>query len=599
MIDEREVFIGFFTKRYPVYKFESKYQGALQILLKRAKPSIWSAPAWVLQESGYALRGGKQLILLREPGVEVFGLQGDLEYIPFDPDNPTGIFSKLSDMINGLLAKAAGTEVNVALIERHAQTEVAIEKSVSDASADTPKADAAEEPDIVGRYLEMNVASRKRDFNGIEEAWKAGKDLITAGKVKEIDLLTWDCLYFEYRFVAGAADALEALRRLRAENSGYVQPVAAIARCLYRSKEFEKSAELFLEASDLQTGVAKTRSLVSAAKAFREIKQYARGKNAIEVALLNAEGDLREEAVWVHYQLLRDSGDQYFAFAAAEYALHDNPLFPLRFSLALDYRLKDLNELALHHFKFLHDRNPEDSSSLHNLALMYADCKLPITAVERYKKAISMGETLSAANLGYMCLDAGMEKEARELVEQAMKIDKHSTRVEECLAEIVRRSEEEREKEASLFEVANANRTFFVKMGQAFTAAIPPLAGRWEFPFGEMPITIDSNKISGTVDIKTEESGLGALFGTPGGKIVRTDRHALTGKLTGAVCEYKLTVSDVSSSASMYSFSSFSRYADKTGFILFEPDGMSATNVEVSDKKLGEPEKLTRVVEAK
>jgi tetratricopeptide (TPR) repeat protein len=596
MIDEREIFIGFFTKRYPVYRFESKFRGAFQILFGNVKPNIWSAPAWVLQESGYALRGGKQLILLREPEVEVFGLQGDLEYISFDPEKPAEVFPKLSGMINGLLAKAAGTEVSVTLSERHEQSEVAIEKPVSDASADMPKPDADEEADIIVRYIEMNEASAKRDFNGIEEAWKAGKDLIASGKTKDIDLLAWHCLYYENRSEAGAADGLDSLRHLRAANPTRVEPTAAIARCLYGLREFEESADLFLEAASGQKGGVKVRSLVNAAKAFRETKQFVRGKNAIDLALSGATGELREEAVWVHYQLLRDSGDDYFAFATAESALHENPLLPLRFSLALDYRRKDFNELALHHFKFLHDRNNEDSSSLHNLALMYADCKLPIASVERYKKAISIGETLSAANLGFMYLDGGMQKEAKELVEQAMKIENHATRVEECMAEIVQRGEKEREKETALLGIANANRNFLVNMGRALTEVAPPLAGHWKFPFGEMPMTVDSNQISGTVDVKTEESGFGLLFGTPGNpKIVRIDRYMLNGELTGAVCEFKLTVADASPETSLYAgISLHSRYGTKSGFILFAPDGRSATYVELSDHKLGKPATLTK-----
>jgi hypothetical protein len=131
MIDDRRVFIGFLTKRYPVYRFDSKSHGIWQILSGDVKPSIWSAPAWVLQESGYALHGKKDLILLRDPGVEVFCLQGDLEYIPFDPDNPAAIFSKLSGMINGLLAKAAGVEVSVTLVERDQQAELAIEQPIT------------------------------------------------------------------------------------------------------------------------------------------------------------------------------------------------------------------------------------------------------------------------------------------------------------------------------------------------------------------------------------------------------------------------------------------------------------------------------------
>ncbi len=83
MIDERGVFIGFFTKRHPAYAFSSKISGAWQVLFGKTKPQSWSAPAWVLQESGYALCGEKKMILLKEIGVEVPGLQG-----PAVPINP-------------------------------------------------------------------------------------------------------------------------------------------------------------------------------------------------------------------------------------------------------------------------------------------------------------------------------------------------------------------------------------------------------------------------------------------------------------------------------------------------------------------------------
>jgi len=44
------------------------------------------SPPWVLQESGYALgKGKKKLIIFREAGVELPQLQGDLEYISYDP----------------------------------------------------------------------------------------------------------------------------------------------------------------------------------------------------------------------------------------------------------------------------------------------------------------------------------------------------------------------------------------------------------------------------------------------------------------------------------------------------------------------------------
>src|SRR6266571_2168178 len=216
MIGEKDVLIGFFTKRYPVYhldlrKFESRIQVAFELLLGRTKPKIWSAPPWVLQESGYALRAEKDLILLRERGVEIFGLQGDLEYIEFDPENSSGVYPKLNEMIHGLLAKASGTEVKTVVAERQEEKAAVPAESVAiETSVQRPKEDT--EPNIVAHFTEMIEAQENADFVALDRAWNAGKDFIKAGKTK-FDLVHWDCFYFEIRFEMSAPDAIESLKR--------------------------------------------------------------------------------------------------------------------------------------------------------------------------------------------------------------------------------------------------------------------------------------------------------------------------------------------------------------------------------------------------
>ena len=304
-----------------------------------------------------------------------------------------------------------------------------------------------------------------------------------------------------------------------------------------------------------------------------------------------------KKLVRLQYLLLKDSGSDYFAFATAESALHENPQLSLRFTLGLDYRRKDLNELALFHFKFLYDHNKQDASSLHNLALMYADCKLPIASVKHYKISLSMGETLSAANLGFMYLDSGMADEAKGIVEEARKAEHHEGRVEKCSAEIVRRAEEETEKEVSLLNAVDADRKLLVKMGQALSRPLPSLNGRWKLPFGETELAVSSGHLSGATEIKTEVPRYeGALFGTGGGSTSRTDRYTLDGTLTGALCEFNLTVEDAAGPPSLTGLKSLlGRSGNKSGFIVFEPDGKSATYTEVSNGKLGKAETLTKV----
>lgn len=483
MIDERDVFIGFLTARYPAYDFKSRIKDGCRLLLGRLKPNVWSAPAWVIQESGYALKGGKDLILLKEPRVDLPGLQGDLEYIPYDPDNPTAVFNKLSQMINDLLGKAAGTEVKTTVLERSAQAQLPDEAATAEAArAETP--DTTDEADIVWHMLVMQRAAENGDLSAIDEAWGAGTDLISLGQTPGLDNVTWDCLYFEERFTAGASDAIEELRRIHNENPDRPEAPAALARCLENSEEFIESAELFLRAATLQEGEFKASSLVSAARGFRKTKQYDDAEKAVRQALPIATGKTKEKATLLLYKILRDRGDRYFAFATAESALQDNPRLSLRFTLALDYRRRDLNELGLFHFKYLFNHDKKDTSSLHNLALLYSECKLPISAVRHYKSAIEAGETHSAANLGFLYLESGMADEAKALVDTAMEVQSHNSQVEACLADIVRHRGQEEKRETQLLEQATAERAFFVEMGRALLAPPPSINGIWKFPFG-------------------------------------------------------------------------------------------------------------------
>jgi tetratricopeptide (TPR) repeat protein len=594
MIDERQVFIGFFTRRYPVYNFSSRIH-ALRLLFGNVSPQIWSAPAWVLQESGYALRSNKELILLREPSVEVFGLQGDLEYITFDPANPAAVQHKLSEMIHKLLAKAAGTEVRVVVSKRAEEAEVAKEPAPPESSG-TPSGGDEKQLTIVEHLIRMQTAGSERDFGVMREAWDAGTALIAQGE-KWIDQLGWDCFYNEFQYEAGAPEGLEALRTLMRDNPGRAEPKLAAARCLEESNEFEESAKLFLEASSLQDEQYKGHSLISAAKAFRKIKKYAEASHAVELVMPIATDELREEAIRLRYLLLKDSGRHYLAFAAAEFALHENPQLRLRFTLGLDYHRKDLTSMALFHFKFLHGHNHNDSSSLHNLALMYADSKLPIRSVRLYKKAFSMGETLSAANLGFMYLDCGMADEAKEIIEQAIKVEKHEGRVEKCLADIIRRADEEEEKEAALLDAAASDRDLLLRIGQALLRPLPSVNGLWKLPFGEMEFMIGPGRLSGAAEIRTELPRYqNALVGTAAAGEFKTDRYTLEGTVDGAVCEFNLTVEDVSEPSSFARLSSLlGGSKNKSGFIIFDYGGESADYTELSKGKLGKTETLTRL----
>jgi tetratricopeptide (TPR) repeat protein len=594
LIKEKDVFIGFFTKRYPVYGFPSKLTGALNVLLGSAKPQTWSTVPWVLQESGYAIAANRHLIFLREEGVEIPSLQGDLEYISFDSANPTLTFPRLNEMINDLLARAAGREVILTVSESLEQTQVPIEQSTAEVEAQD-REDESEKPDIVVSFVRMKKAIKDADFSRMYEEWSRGTKLISEGVDVDIDQLVWDCHYYASRFDAGDSNGLDKLRQLRIENPKRREPVQAIATCLSNSKEYEEAARLFLEVARLSGGEAKVNALINAADAFRELKQFEDGKKAAYEALSIATGDLRPKAIAALYQLLLESGDIHFAFATAESALHENPLLPIRFKLGLDYHRYGLNELSLLHFKFLHERSLGDSSPLHNLSLLYSDCKLPISAVDGYKKSFAMGETLSAANLGFLYLDAGMKAEAKLLIEEAIKVEPHERRVDKCLAEIVDRTSTEEAKENELLKGASADREFFIKMGEGLSTLVIPEEGLWQFPFGKIGLTVSDSKLTGVAEIRRNEPFFGGALFREAPPKARIDKYVLEGRLIGAVCQCTLTITE-NIEAPLSSVSALLGGAKtSSGVIVFASDGRSGRYAEIADRKIRKSENIRKL----
>jgi len=77
-------------------------------MIKAEKAAFFSKTSdWIIQEIGLAVGLNMDLILLLENGVrEPGGLQGNIEYIPFNREAPEKSFNKILEMIKSILPKA-------------------------------------------------------------------------------------------------------------------------------------------------------------------------------------------------------------------------------------------------------------------------------------------------------------------------------------------------------------------------------------------------------------------------------------------------------------------------------------------------------------
>ena len=99
---DKNVFIGICTKRERVLPADFKWTQYLWNSMTNVAP-IWKTSDWIIQEIGLAMGRDCKLILLVESGVRPpGGLQGVVEYIPFERSAPEKTFPKLAQMISNI-----------------------------------------------------------------------------------------------------------------------------------------------------------------------------------------------------------------------------------------------------------------------------------------------------------------------------------------------------------------------------------------------------------------------------------------------------------------------------------------------------------------
>jgi hypothetical protein len=482
LIDQCEVFIAFFNRRHPIY--EPTAESTPEVNL--GMPTLWTTAPWVLQESGYALRAKKHLILLRETDTEVPGLQGDLEYIPFDIDHLPPVFEKVTQMITGVIAKKNGVQVVTSVVHGETLGEASAEpaKEAPDKQGNNSPAPAAtsagseEEADrpLFEAYLLMSAAAENKNWQGAREHFESGRLLIKEGKVTglSIDAVDWESYYLLEIFKSGDGAALEKLRLLALANADCAAPLRSLAQCYASYDQHATAAEWWRKAAAKESEDNRAECLLEAARELKTANRLDEALALVKVAYSSCKVDSRPSAAKLTYEILRDRGDDiYYAFAFAEVALNEMPQAPMRFDLGLDYHRHGIHELALLHFDMLHRHDDKNAGALHDLALSSISCSLPILGVKRYKEALAAGETLSASNLAYRYLDSGMSCEAEKVLTEAISIEGHVSEIEAAVAAIPERTEEEKKTEVALLEKANGGRKFLAKIGGALDAVAP------------------------------------------------------------------------------------------------------------------------------
>jgi len=490
MLEGKNLFIGIFTrKRKQIDQSHLKpCRWNKQKLKAPSDKYSWTTSDWIIQESGYALGKEMKVIFITEEGIEpVGGLQGNLQYIPFNRENITQSFSKLNESITSLLSTGAVS----------AQKEAKdVPSEDIDKKSETEKREGEKSSPFRKLIRSIRENNEEDEKTAIEEILRNDSD-----KYKQVETKGF---YYWLRYSYGKKDILSDLVKLSKENPDHPNPHIWLGNLYEEYKQFGKAYEHFIKVSELiRTDSEKTSYICKAAKALIEDGKPNDAQEIIIKRLQTTSNNSSDELFELYHTLAliqkRNNNNECY-LSLAEKALELRPSdSSTRFELAYTYSKSKNHIMSLHHYKILCNATPNDAN-WNNLGVELSELELSGKSIEAYLKSKELGGTTATGNLAYKLIDAGFYGEAKKYLQEALKHDNCSSNVSRALSNLESKQNKEDDKEQELISDVLSKIKFRVKYAEAYTkiTAIPSLQGKWKTKHGDVQVEVVGSQFTAT-----------------------------------------------------------------------------------------------------
>lgn len=338
---------------------------------------------------------------------------------------------------------------------------------------------------------------RTKDIGAVQRAFDSALALVPdAAQLGELTILRE-----EMRYLNGAADALAILQEMTTheETVGAAESALAFlaestsdyasARDHYRnaaaaSRNERRKADLVV--SEYRAGYKDSSDSTFAAELAQQASAFS--DPAAQAAVLVGAADIYKSAAQFDLQAITLDD---------ALALIPNDLDVL-FNCAYAYSNTGFKSLGMLHYRQLldFDSNP---MARNNLGVTLKDLELPVLAVKAYRAAFESGNTLSAANIATLLINAGFLEDADQVLLKAEATDSPHENVHHARARLSNAKDSEDKKVAELESAALAVRGFLRRFSAARRVATdaPGLAGVWSVPgVGLIDITLENGMVS-------------------------------------------------------------------------------------------------------
>ncbi len=263
IIKKKNVFIGICMRREKA--IENECLSPLWLNNRYAKARIedfqWKTTDWLIQEIGMAKGLDLDLILLVEKGVRPpGGLQGDIEYIPFEREAPEKAFDKIIEMVAALSPKPSASQATSP--DSGAREEPEKPEAPSAPDWMTPAADW-EGSDYERAAFWMIIRDDESGCDRISDAYLATED----GK-DDNNCAAWDARIERIRIRFGKHGDLSKLRSLAATHANNSRVRAHLARALAEYDSAGSAREYQNAANEAEDKTKRQKLLGNAAEQY-------------------------------------------------------------------------------------------------------------------------------------------------------------------------------------------------------------------------------------------------------------------------------------------------------------------------------------------
>jgi tetratricopeptide (TPR) repeat protein len=453
---------------------------------------------WIVQEIGFAVGRGMALIILLESGVEEpGGIQGDIEYIPFQRSKPADSFNKILEMLtalSGAPARGQPADQVASVQETEAQPSTATPTAPEDMPP--PEWTLGDYSNALLQAVARKDEAKEREILRSLENTDFGKD------PQSMATLRTSCLFWKLFF--HKEDTLARLLEILRENPAHPEVLNNVAKA-YVQYEQDDQAATYFEKSARVTGSPelKLTRLITASLFAAKVGE---GERAVALsregrAFAGASSEATLEFLQGLASLAEILGQTEALKAFREAVLEQRPDDQeRRFALAYAYAASSQHELAAFHYQLITSHKPSPAA-WNNLGVARSNLGMPISAVEAYKEAKKLGETLAMSNLAQKYLQAGFVQEAMALVNEATSRETYNQTIGNVLTSLQTAQNNEANTQKQLADSIMPLRRFYASYAMAcLSEDVKNLAKHWRGPMGDLEVGIEDGfvHITGT-----------------------------------------------------------------------------------------------------